>query len=120
MDINWREEKEKLLVISIEFAETLKGNKLDRKEAWYTFRTSYMKKLQYPMPVISLSYEDWEEIIKPILGLLVHKLGIVRTWNTKLLFTPFKFHGLNIKHLYYEQYLTQLETLVGEDFKKSL
>ena len=46
MDGNWREEKEKLTSISKEFAETLKGNKLGRKEAWYAFRMSYLKKLK--------------------------------------------------------------------------
>ena len=119
MDGNWQEENEKLLMISKNFAKSLKGNKLERKEVWYVFKTSFMKKLEYPMPVTSLALEDWDEIIKPVLGPLCNKLGIVRTWNVKLLFAPSKFHGLDIKHLYLWQHLTQLETLVGKYYQKT-
>ena len=79
----------------------------------------HTKNLEYLMSVTSLSLEEWEDIMKPILGPLCNKIGIVRSCNVKLLFSPTKFHGLNIKHLYFWQYLIQLETIVGENFHRT-
>ena len=40
---------------------------MDKKEVWYEFTVSFMKKIEYPMHATSLTFDDWEEIMKPAL-----------------------------------------------------
>ena len=72
-----------------------------------------------PMHATSLSLQDWENILRPVLIPLKQKLGIVKSWNMTLLFHPDSHNGLNCHHPYYWQHILQLETLYSESLHKS-
>ena len=66
------------------------------------------------MHATSLTFNDWEEIMQPALPPLFNQLGIVKTWNRQLLYSPANYNGLNIQHPYFRQHILQLETLISE------
>ena len=98
VDGSWKKQKEVLKDKALTFANQLCTHYLDRKEAWYAFMVSFVKKLEYPMPAMSLSHKDWDEILKPVLGPLFNQLGIVQNWTPMLFFSSAKCHGLGVKH----------------------
>ena len=67
MDGNWRTQKTVLMNISKRFATQMQSSQMDKKEAWYAFTVSFMKKIEYPMHATSLTFNDWEEIMQPAL-----------------------------------------------------
>ena len=114
MDGSWTKQKAVLKEKAVTFANQLRTRYLDRKEAWYAFTVSFMKKLEYPMPAMSLSLQEWDDILKPVLGPLFNRLGIVRNWTTMLFFASSKYYGLDVKHPYFWQHILQMEMLLGE------
>ena len=114
MDGSWTKQKAVLKDEALTFANQLCTGYLDRKEAWYAFTVSFMKKLECPMPAVSLSLQEWDEILKPVLGPLFNKLGIVRNWTTMLFFSSAKCHGLDVKCPHFWQHTLQLEMSIAE------
>ena len=58
MDGSWKKQKEVLKDKALTFANQLRTRCLDRKEAWCAFTVSFLKKLEYPMPAMSLSLTE--------------------------------------------------------------
>ena len=114
MNGSWVKLKEVLMDEAVTFTNQLCMHHLDCKEAWHAFTMSFVKKLEHPMPTMSSSLKDWDDILKPVLDPLFDRLGIIRNWTSMPFFSSAKFHGLNVKHPCFWQCILQLEMPVAK------
>jgi hypothetical protein len=114
MDGNNRDEKEYLLDKAMEYADQLRSGVIDKKNAWYSFTNSFMKTIEYPMEAVSFSEEDWDEILQPVMGILLQRSGITSTFPRKLVWTAAKYQGLGAQHPFYLMLLKQLSAVLIE------
>ena len=81
MNGSWQKHEEVFLAKARTFTNQLQTGNLDCKETWCAFTALFVKKLEHPMPALSLSLKDWDKILKPVLGPLFKKLGMVWNWT---------------------------------------
>ena len=65
------------------------------------------------MEAIDISYEGWEDIIKLFMGYLLNSSGIAKHSPRKLIFSSKKYNGLDIKHPFYLQSITHIQTIMN-------
>jgi hypothetical protein len=114
MDGNWRQQVAVLIILARKFAELLRTSKADCNLTWYAFHTSFMKSLEYPMEAACLTLDQWETIMKPLLGIILQRCGIASTFLRDLVFTSLQYQGLGVRHPYYQQELNHLSVLLAE------
>jgi hypothetical protein len=114
MDGNWRQQMEVLITLARTFAELLRTGNADRRLTWYAFSTSFMKSLEYPMEASCLTEAQWDEVMKPLLGIVLQKCRIASTFPRGLVFTSLQYQGLGARHPFYQQELKHLSVLLTE------
>jgi hypothetical protein len=114
MDGNNRDKKENLLDKTIEYADQLQSGAINKKDAWYSFTSSFMKTIEYPMEAVSFSEDDWDKILQPVMGILLQRSGIASTFPCKLVWTAEKCQGLGAQHPFYLMLLKQLSVVLIE------
>ena len=119
-DFNQETQFQELLKKAKSYAESMRTCHLTRDEAWYSFESTIMKTLEYPMVTSSLSRKQWDKIMSPILCAVLPKSGIVRTMPRSLVFSPFEYLGFGLKHPFLKQHMEQVKAILEESLKKSL
>jgi hypothetical protein len=114
MDGNNRYEKEYLLDKAMEYADQLRSGSINKKFAWYSCTSSFMKTTEYPMEAVSFSEDDWDEILQPVMGILLQRSGIASTFPRKLVRTAAKYQGLGAQHPFYLMLIKQLLVVLIE------
>jgi len=71
MDGNQRAHIEYLKSKAITYSEKLRTGVISKWHAWYSYTTSFSKTLVYPMEAIDIPYDNWQEIIKILMGQLL-------------------------------------------------
>ena len=79
-----------------------------------------MKTLEYPMEAMSLTRQQWDYIMAPILKVALPRSGIVRTFPRDVLYGPNKSSGMGMMHPYYRQYFKHLELAMKEILKPTI
>jgi hypothetical protein len=114
MDGNWHRQLEIIIAKAQLFTEYLRTNKPDRNTTWYAFFTSFMKSLEYPMEAACLSKPEWEEVIRPLLGITLQLCWIASTFPRDLLCTSLQFQGIGACHPFYQRMIAHLVALIAE------
>jgi hypothetical protein len=115
MDGHWRRQIKILTEKVVVFAEQLRTGRIAPEDAWYAFTVSYSKSFGYPTPVTYIAQEEWDDILKPLTGILLQKCGIVSSFPRKIIFTSQRrLQGLGARHPYFQQELQHLELLCTE------
>jgi hypothetical protein len=63
MDGNHRDEKLYLEDKAGEYADQLRAGLIKKEDAWYSFKSSFLKTLEYPMEAVSLLLADWDKVV---------------------------------------------------------
>lgn len=92
--------KEALEIKANKWADSIRASSLRHHEAMPALRTTILKTLEYPLPVISLSESESRKLMKPVLYSGLSKAGLVWCFNRKLLYGPKSHLGLEIHDLY--------------------
>jgi hypothetical protein len=114
MDGNWRKQTEILITKAMQYVTLLRMSHAYRDLTWYAFYTSFMKSLEYPMEAASLSKDQWNDVMKPLVGTVLQRCGIASTSPRDLLFTSLQYQGLGARHPYYQQEIKHLSVLITE------
>ena len=94
------------------YSDQLRTGVISKRHAWYSYTEAFSKTVEYPMEAIDISYEDWEDIIKLFMGQLLNSSGISKNSPRKIIFTSKKYNGPDIKHPFYLQSITQIQTII--------
>jgi hypothetical protein len=79
------------------FKQTLKFKRLTDKHLCYIYNHIILPTLGYKMQLTVLSFKQCDKIIKPIIGLIKHKIGHALTLPNSVLFSQLDY---NLKHLF--------------------
>ena len=120
MDGNTRKQVEKLRHKAEDYAENVRTGFLTRDEAWHSLKSTIVKTLEYPMEAISLTKDQWDYIMAPILKAILPRSGIVRTFPRDILYGPDQFSGMGLMHPYYTQYFRHLDLTLKEATQPSI
>jgi len=85
---------------------------LTHTDALFSLRGSILRKMAYPLAVTTFTEQQCAELMKPILGVGLPKIGCVRSMPRAVVHGPLNRAGLNIPNLYTEQAVTQLVMLL--------
>ena len=71
------------------------------------------------MPATYIDEASWDAILKPLLPILLNKLGIVSSFPRHLLFSSTKYQGIGLHHPFFWQFIIHLEPLFSETMQAS-
>ena len=106
---------------------TAKG--LEKNDAWEALNTTILSTLKYPAAATTITEEEWNSIMKPVIDLGLQKSGISRSFPRDVLFGPERCQGMGLIHPFHYQELEHLETILrtgnahtttGEHIERSL
>jgi hypothetical protein len=95
------------------YSEAVDSSKLCRSEASLAYNTFYMKSIGYGTSATSLSYQDCDNMQKPVVNSKFPKMGISRKSARAVMFGTFQHGGLGLDHLATFQLYGQLQYLIG-------
>ena len=72
------------------------------------------------MEAISLTKDQWDYIMAPILRAILPRSGIVRTFPRDVLYGPDQFSGMGLMHPFYTQYFRHLDLALKETIRPSI
>jgi len=81
-------------------------------DALFSLRSSILRKMAYPLAVTTFMEQQCTELMKPILGVGLPKIGCIWSMPRAVVHGPIDRAGLNIPNLYTEQAVTQLVMLL--------
>ena len=79
MDGNEDAQFESLLKEACTFASQIRSSDVKPNVAFYTLQSSFMKTIEYCLPVTQLTVKAWDEIMKPVMKAALPKSGYSRT-----------------------------------------
>ncbi len=85
---------------------------LNRVDAWMDLTTRVLKKLEYPLLVMTLSYEEYRSILRHLLEVGLLAVGICRFMHQAIVHGLIKYQGHGIPSLYITQGIMHLEALL--------
>ena len=95
-----------------EWNERMIGSNLKPGAKWLSYKTELCPKLLYPLPAVSLTSKDCNQIIKPALVLIKHGLGIAKTARNQIIFYPREYGGYGVIDLHLEKIAEQTRYVV--------
>ena len=66
---------------------------MSKYDALYTYNSSFMKTLEYPMIALGLSENEWNSVVLPALGATLNATGMAKTFPRKVLYGPDLYQG---------------------------
>ena len=96
------------------FAFQLQQTRADKKAVFYTYQSSFMKTIEYPLTATTFTEAQWNSIMAPVIKTVLQKSGFSATFPRDIFFGPVKYQGFGCKHPYYHQEMLHVVTLVNE------
>ena len=119
MDGNQAQQKESMLAQSTKFASQMRSSSCSKNEALYTYSSSFLKSLEYPMEVTRFSEKEWNSIVWPALSASLHAAGMEARFPHAVLYGPEIFQGFGWKHPYFLQEIKHAIVLIEESVNKA-
>ena len=85
---------------------------LDRNEAWEALITTILATFKYPAVATTITKEQWDSIIRPVIDVGLQKAGISRSFPRDVLFGPELCQGMGVIHPFHFQELEHLQTIL--------
>ena len=114
MDGNSDAQYDYLMDTAKDFATQISGADVDHNTAQYTLLNSFMKTIEYCLPVTHLSLTQWNKIMSTALRAALPKCGYPRTLPLAKRFGPVKHGGIGIHHPFYWGAIIKLCSLLQE------
>ena len=96
------------------WAESVRCGHLRKHEAWQALITTVFKTIEYPLPATTLSFQQCDEIVRPILGIGLPAAGICRNISRRVAFSSVTYKGLGLKHPFFTQSIKKLIILLDD------
>jgi len=88
------------------------ASRLSPEDATFSLKHVIMQKLAYPLVTTTLSQQQCYQIMAPILQQGLSKVGVVRTFPRALAHGPLEYGSLEILHLFTEQTIAHMHTIL--------
>ena len=97
-----------------QWADLLRVKKMQRDAVWYSLTASIMKTIEYPLLATSMSREQFQFIMAPILVTALPRAGICRYMNRDVIYSLPIHQGMGIPDPFVTQGLRKLFELLHE------
>ncbi len=111
-DGNSMAEFQYLRTMATEWKQKMEKARLTHMDALFSLHSSILRKMAYPLAVTTFTEQQCAELMKPILGIGLPKIGCIRSMPRAIIHGPLEMAGLNIPNLYMEQAITQIVMLL--------
>jgi hypothetical protein len=105
--------KQVMMYKIILYSEAVDSITLSKSESRLAYNAFYMKSIGYGTPTTSLSYQEYDDMQKPIVTSILPKIGINRKASRAVVFGTAQHGGLGLDHLATVQLYGQLQCLLG-------
>ena len=105
--------------IAEEWADKVRVGHLTRFDAWTAFNTTVMKTLEYPLLALTLTEEECNSIMAPVISGGLSNMGICRAMARSLVYGPLKNQGLGINKLFTTQGILHVRELINHIWRKT-
>ena len=95
-----------------DWAERIRTGHLPRHISWQSMNTTIMRSIMYPLPATTMTEEQCEKIMGPMLKAGLSSAGVVRTLPRALVYGPKYYQGLGIPCLYTQQEVDHIERIL--------
>ena len=95
-----------------EWTEELRPHFLKRYDVFPVLKTTILKSLEYPSALSTLSYDQWTDVMKPVLRVCLPKAGVCRNFPREMVYAPLNYQGLGIPHPFSTQLFHHLDMLL--------
>jgi len=86
--------------------------KLTPTDATFSLKNVILQKLHYPLVATTFSCKQCNKIMSPILQQGLPQAGVIRTFPRALALGPMAYGGLDIPHLFTEQIIAHIHTIL--------
>jgi len=111
-DGNWETECQYLHSAAVDWQVRMAAHRLNPTDATFSLKNVVLRKLVYPLPTTTLTWQQCHRIMTPILHQGLSRAGVVRTYPWALVHGPLQYGGLDIPHLFTEQLLAHVHTIL--------
>jgi hypothetical protein len=98
---------------AILYSNAIRNSMMWRGESAVAYNSFYMPSLVYGVPATTLTKEECEDIQRPVVNVILPKMGIVRSAPRKVVFGTKQHGGLGLTHLADLQGNIRLQYLLG-------
>ena len=102
------------------YAEHIRTGHLNRHEAWINLTMIAMKTLEYTLPAMTLTQEQYKSIMSPLLKYFLPQMGLNRNIPRDLLYAPKEVQGLDVKSPYIMQGIHHVSDISEHLWKQTL
>ena len=95
----------------MQFADSIQCGRISQADAVMAMKSTIWKSLEFPMAITSLSKQEWDTIIRPILMEGLPKMSANRNFPRDIVFAPEKLQGFNFQHPFSLQVIKQVQLL---------
>ena len=81
-----------------QLAEHIQVGHVNRYEAWTALTLIAMKSLEYMIPAMTITEEEYKSIMSPVLKQFLPKMGINCNIKRDILYAPTSIQGFNLKN----------------------
>ena len=101
------------------YAEYIRVGHVNRHEAWISLSMIALKSLEYSLPAMTLTEEECNDIMKPLLKQFLSKAGINRNIKRDLLYAPISVQGFNLKDPFITQGVSHVKDITENLWKQT-
>jgi hypothetical protein len=85
----------------------------------YTYQSSFMKTMEYPLTAVTILESQWNSLIAPVIKSVLQKTGFAATFPRDVFFGPVKYQGFGCRHPFYHQESLHIMTFVNKIYNKT-
>ena len=108
--------KEKMKHLS----EQIRVGHINKHEAWVSLNSITMKTLEYMLPAMTITEEEYREIMSPVLAQFLPKMGINRNIKRDILYATSAVQGFNLRNPYISQGVEHVKDICENLWKETL
>ena len=111
-DGNMKSQIQHMRSTAVEWSDRIRAGHLSRNLAFQAMLTTILKTLEYPLPVTTLTEDQCNHIMAPILSQCLPAIGVARTMSRKVVYADHQHGGLNIPNLFWLQGYYHIDRLL--------
>ena len=119
-DGNNIEAVEKLTAVADNWASRVRSGHLSTSDAWLSLTTTVMKTLEYPLAALTLTKEECDSIMQPLLREGLPKIGLGRTFPRDVIHAPEAYQGIGLRPLFFTMSTRHVKAVMAHSQRQSL
>jgi hypothetical protein len=105
---------------AVTWSEQVRCGVLRRSEAWYAMNTSILKSIEYSLTATTMTKQQTETIMRPILKAGLSKSGLSQKFPRTAVYSSLKYQGLGICDPYFTQGVKKLSIFLQSNLSVPL